>query len=323
MSRDLASEARSKCPLEICFQRGWPMQRVAANEWVSIQGCPICQAGHDRFSVNTEKGIFFCRHCRNTGSAIDLVMAWDGVSVGEAIHRLVGVLPTTPPILGQRYANEYNQQAQDEQARGWAMGIWRETIPIKGTLGEIYLVKHRRVCISDCDLDGVVRFHPRCPMKEGDRRIIVPALVCVFTSITDNRPVAIHRIGLAPDGRKLPTPIPKQYLGSPHGAAIKIDPDEAVETRLAVAEGVENAFTARMFNHRPCWALGDKNGIAKLEVLPGIETVTIILDHDLNGAALRAAKACSDRWHAAERTVIEDLPPPGMDFNDLILKRAA
>jgi hypothetical protein len=149
-------------------------------------------------------------------------MAWDGVSVGEAIYRLVGVLPTPRPILGQCYAHEY-QQAQDEQARGWAMGIWRETIPIKGTLGEIYLVKHRRVCISDCGLDGVVRFHPRCPMKDGGRRIIVPALVCLFTSITDNEPLAIHRIGLARDGSKLPIPSPKQYLGSPHGAAIKIE----------------------------------------------------------------------------------------------------
>jgi hypothetical protein len=50
---------------------------------------------------------------------------------------------------------------------------------------------------------------------------------------------------------------------------------------------------------RPMWATGSTALMAKFPVLSGIEALTIIADHDANGAGERAAAEVASRWREA------------------------
>lgn len=64
--------------------------------------------------------------------------------------------------------------------------------------------------------------------------------------------------------------------------------------------------------------------MAAFPVLPGIEALTLLVDHDANGAGQDAAAACARRWLAAGREVIRLTPKTvGADFNDIVIKRGA
>jgi hypothetical protein len=69
---------------ELC---GAKLKTAAAAEYEGP--CPSC-GGTDRFSVNTRKKIFNCRHCRAKGSNVDLVMLATGCSPIEAAERING-----------------------------------------------------------------------------------------------------------------------------------------------------------------------------------------------------------------------------------------
>ena len=52
--------------------------------------------------------------------------------------------------------------------------------------------------------------------------------------------------------------------------------------------------------------------------MPGVEVLTLLVDHDESGAGQRAALECSARWTAAGREVVRLVPNTmGTDFADL------
>ena len=95
---------------------------------------------------------------------------------------------------------------------------------------------------------------------------------------------------------------------------IRLSPDDAVTTALAIGEGVETMLTvAHAF--RPVWSAIDADNLAVFPVLDGIESLLIVADHDAPG--LKAAEQCADRWYRAGREVrIAKSPVPGQDAND-------
>ena len=59
--------------------------------------------------------------------------------------------------------------------------------------------------------------------------------------------------------------------------------------------------------------------MAGFPVLAGIEALTILVDHDENGAGQHAAVKCASRWADAGKEVIRLTPGKcGVDFNDLV-----
>jgi hypothetical protein len=59
-------------------------------------------------------------------------------------------------------------------------------------------------------------------------------------------------------------------------------------------------------------------------VLPGIERLVLLVDHDANGAGQRAAETCRRVWQSAGRVAIPLTPKrEGWDFNDVVLGRKA
>ncbi len=182
-----------------------------------------------------------------------------------------------------------------------ALRIWRESIDPHNALIEGYLTS-RGLSLDDDIAGEVLRWHPG-----------VGAMVALFRNIETDKPQAISRTFLDPDGRKLN----RKFLGPVGGAAIKLDPDDAVTGGLHIGEGIETCLAARLLGLRPCWALGSCTAIASFPVLPGVEALTILREHD--DANARAADTVTTQWQTAGREVFDAWPNTGKDINDALL----
>jgi hypothetical protein len=79
------------------------------------------------------------------------------------------------------------------------------------------------------------------------------------------------------------------------------------------------ALVPMMLGYAPAWALGDAGELAAFPVLIGVESITILVDHDLSGTGQQAALRCSARWTSAGREIFRLVPrQPGADVNDLL-----
>jgi hypothetical protein len=142
-------------------------------------------------------------------------------------------------------------------------------------------------------------------------------MVALFRTIGGDEPSAIQRTALRGDASK----IGRKMLGPVAGCAIKVTCDEDVLLRLVVAEGLESAMSANVLGQGPSWALGSAGAIRNLPVLPGIETLALIAEHDR--ANEEAREVCAARWYDAGREVliVEPSNHAHKDLND-VLRRA-
>jgi hypothetical protein len=195
--------------------------------------------------------------------------------------------------------------------------LWDDSVPILGTLATRYLTEIRRI---DCaalpaDIDAVLRFHPRCPFAGTHH----PCLIALMRNATTDAPTGIHRIGLTSDARKLD----RHMLGC--AGVVKLWP---AGSQLVVGEGIETVLAAatripyRDAPLQPAWATLCASALERLPVLPGVERLIILVDHD--DAGKNAARICADRWQRAGRTVVRLTPKrAGADFNDLVMPELA
>ena len=161
------------------------------------------------------------------------------------------------------------------------------------------------------NISEALRFHSRCWL-DGK---YPPALIALFRDIETGERAGIHRTWLTADAQK----IDRRMFGRwPRPRAIKLWP---ADIRLVVGEGIETVLAAAtQLGMRPAWALSSKIYLQKLPVISGVDELTILVDHDSDGAA--AAIACDQTWRDAGRRVrLLRTKDPGLnDFNDLILK---
>lgn len=209
----------------------------------------------------------------------------------------------------------------DERAR-YALKLFDVGSSIDNPIAQNYF--ERRKLIIPEGLDGpVLRLHRHCPFGKG---ITHPAILALYRDIRSNEPRAISRTALTADGEK----IDRKALGPWAGCACKLSPDDDVTLGLHIAEGIETAIAAMMLGFAPMWATGSAGATTHFPVLPGIETLTIIVDHDvvdpLTGKTpgQTAARECSARWTGAgvhvRRVVPDNL---GEDMADIVAREAA
>jgi hypothetical protein len=183
---------------------------------------------------------------------------------------------------------------------GRALALWGASANPNGTRAHQYLTT-RGLDLGDDIAGDVIRWHPR-----------VSAMVALFRCIATGEPRAISRTYLDAGARK----IERKFLGPVCGAAVMLDPFDAVAGGLHVGEGVETCMSARQLGLKPAWALGSAGAIAAFPVLDGIECLTLLAEHD--DASARATEACAARWHAAGCEVLINRPLGGKDLNDAI-----
>jgi putative DNA primase/helicase len=143
-------------------------------------------------------------------------------------------------------------------------------------------------------------------------------MVCLVRGVVSNKPQAIHRTALSPDGTaiKRSGKTFRMSLAPVSGGAIKLDPDEDVTQGLCIGEGIETCLAGRQMGLRPVWALLGTGGVAAFPVLPGIEGLHILRENDTNLAGPKAAAECFVRWRDAGRDVIFVDPGLGSDLAD-------
>jgi hypothetical protein len=173
------------------------------------------------------------------------------------------------------------------------------------------------------------------PHPEGDLRFLAnhrhpcgwwdACLVALVTDALTTERLTLHRTWIREDGTKAPVDKPRLlWPGLPKaGGVIRLWPDPEVTLGLCIGEGIETSLAAaRGFGL--AWPTLDKSNLADLPVLPGIEALTIVADHDKDGGGRQAAEACARRWLAAGAEVaIWTAPTPGVDFNDYAAGAAA
>ena len=111
------------------------------------------------------------------------------------------------------------------------------------------------------------------------------------------------------------------------GGVVKLWP---AGPQLIIGEGIETTLAAatRMTRRgeplRPAWSAVASGMLGNLPVIPGVERLIILVDHDLNGAGQMAAMRCTERWTRAGHGVVRLTPKrPGSDFNDLVMELAS
>jgi Toprim domain len=136
-------------------------------------------------------------------------------------------------------------------------------------------------------------------------------------------PTGIQRIALTPEvltGGK----VERRILG--RAGAVKLWP---AASSLVIGEGIETVLAAatripyRGASLQPAWSTLTSGKLSTFPVLPGIERLIILVDHDINGAGQLAATVCTERWSRAGRTVVRLTPErAGADFNDLVVPQS-
>ena len=73
---------------------------------------------------------------------------------------------------------------------------------------------------------------------------------------------------------------------------------------------------------QPAWAVLSAGALERLPIIPGVERLILLVDHDRAG--INAAASCANRWQRAGRTVVRLTPKlAGSDFNDLVMPGAS
>jgi hypothetical protein len=309
-------ELRARIPVSVVVGRRIKLTK-AGREWKGLS--PFNKERSPSFFVNDQKGFYHDFSSGKHGDIFAFVMETEGVGFRQAVEQIAAMAgaamlddetPTPTPDRAPLAASH----RRDDDGRG--LRIWNEAGDLGRTVSAEYLAS-RKLVLAEGMSGRVLRHHPRCPWRnDADELVHVPALIALFRDVRTDEPTAILRRALTADGRKIGKP---RYLGPMAGCAIKLTEDEDICQGLHVGEGVETMLAAMMLGFAPAWATGGTGNLKNFPVLGGIDALTIIVDHDANGAGQAAASECFDRWTEAGREVWNVLPNGvGVDMNDIV-----
>jgi DNA polymerase len=248
---------------------------------------------------------FYCYGCGTHGNQLDWLMQVENVDRETALQML-------ETWDGPRCEVQVRDDGKTNLA--FALQLWEQAQPIADTLAARYLSDTRRIELAalPTNINEALRFHPRCPFGPGNRN---PCLLALMRNPTTNAVTGIQRIGLTSDARK----IDRRMLG--RLGVVKLWP---AGSQLVVGEGLETVLAAATripycdAPLQPAWAALSSDALGQFPVLPKVECLIVLVDHDPAGKT--AASYCAGRWERAKRSVIQLTPDePGFDFNDLIL----
>ena len=218
------------------------------------------------------------------GDMLDLVARVRGVRPKEAlsIGREILGAPVSPIATKPRAVPKDDEELAKRVER--ARRMWRETVPLKDTLGANYLFTQRRIDVDTLDVEHAVRWHE--PTK---------AIVALMRSPFTGEPSGIHRTFVNPDTTK-------RWRGmlAPKGV-ICLTPSTEVTMGLGITEGLEDGLSILAAGWLPVWVACDAGAIKTFPVLSGVEFLTIFADADATG--IKAACACAQRWKSNDRQV--------------------
>lgn len=259
-------------------------------------------------SLQTYPDHWHCFGCRERGDRIDWLTRVEGMTRAEAIAMIQDwIAPAkTTSIPAECKADKI----------AIAMTLWNAANALLGSIGERYLGETRGIDVNKLPstVHESLRFHPRCPFGSDT----APCILALMRDPISDAPVGIHRIGLKTDNDRIDK-LERRTLGTM--GIVKLWP---VDETLTIGEGIETVLAAatRLPSDVPlipAWSAVSSSGLARLPILPGVRSLRLLIDNDLEGLA--AAAKLEQRWQAAGREVTQMMPDkPGADFNDVVLE---
>jgi putative DNA primase/helicase len=220
---------------------------------------------------------------------------------------------------------------QHDTLASWGHYLWQacETI-CRGSVAATYLDNRGCAIPHPC---GDLRWYRDLEDKVSGYH--GPALVGLVTDVETGEPINLHRTWLASNGSgKAPIDKPRRLLkGHRLRGVTRLWPDEEVTLGLVIGEGIETCLAAALEGLTPVWATMTASNLAAFPVLPGLEGLTLLVDHDRPNAktgkragieaGLTVVRRYTDAGFDSERDVRVILPPEGEDAADLVRKRRA
>jgi putative DNA primase/helicase len=265
--------------------------------------CPECartkiRRGDDALAVRVEHDrIVWCCHRCGWSSAI--------------IHH-EDRLRTRPTRPERRY----------DRLAPWGLEMWHQCQQIgPGTSAAAYL-EHRGCALPPAE--GDLRW--RQSLADKSTGYVGPALVGLVTDALTGAPISLHRTWLAPDGSdKAPIAKPRRLLKDHQSdGVVRLWPDDAVTLGLVIGEGIETCLAAARAGLTPVWAALSAGNLAEFPVIPGLEGLHIVADHD--EAGLSATRELGRRYVQAgmspQSIIVIRSSTPGYDLADELQRDA-
>lgn len=272
--------------------------RQVGGQWMAP--CPVHTDRCPSLAVRDAPDGRVLVHCHAGCSQAAIIAAlrlrglWPGREPGTARA------PTGPSLPRQGVAPDLRT--------GAALRLWCASVSARDTPVERYL-RSRGIAIA---APAVLRFHPRLAHAGGSAW---PGMVALVTRGADGRRLAVHRTFLAEDGRgKAPVAPARMVLGPCRGGVVRLAEPRAV---LMVGEGIETCLAAMQATGFPAWAALSTAGLRRLDLPAHVRDIVVLADGDAPGEA--AASDAAWRWAREGRRVRIARPPPGLDFNDMLL----
>lgn len=268
--------------------------------------CPVC-GGKDRFLFDDKegRGTFYCNSC-GAGTGAQLLCLFKGWSMSETMKHVGEIVAS----VEKRSAP---QEMTDEQKRKAMNDLWQSSVDPKPG-DPVFTYLHRR-CGTDV-MPFAIRYHPSVYHAESKSEL--PCMVAKVTGF-DNKPVALHRTYLRPDGKKADVEPNKKLMASmPDGSAIRLGP---YTDTLGIAEGIETALTCAVCFGVPTWAAVSAAMMVKWKPPQVIEKVFIFADndHSFTGqlAAYRLAWNLEREFRGKYKIRVVVPRASGADWNDV------
>jgi len=273
-----------------------------------IGSCPAC-AYKGAFTVSEIKGrtLVHCHSCQDQDAVMDAL-------------RLQGLWGRRDfQASGRRAAKVANAANANSSFGGgadrrsaWAARLWEQSLPAAGTTVETYLAL--RGITGPIPL--TLRFQRSLEHRPTGTQH--PAMIAAVKRWPRREVIALHRTYLHPDGDGKAAIEPnKMTLGPVAGGAVRLAP--AGET-LAISEGIETGLSVLVATGTPTWAALSAGGIKRLDLPPLPIAAEIVIAADPDPTGLAAAYDAAERWHSEGRRVRIAKPPPGQDFNELLME---
>lgn len=306
-SPSFLDEIRSRVPIsEIIGRRvHWDAKKTRKSVGDYWAPCPFHGEKSPSFHVVDKKGFYHCFGCGASGDHFRFLTEHDGLKFHEAVAEVANLAGISMPSAGpetdeqrQRRADRERQHARERAEKEQedakvkanrilsAGAIWKQTIPLAGTLGETYF-EWRCPGLAPPANETELRFHPKLEVDpEKPRGDTWPAIVARVSDV-NGKGVAIWRIYLARDGKgKMPVRdgmSAKLGYGPSAGGAVRLG---GMAKTIGICEGVETSLAIRRLGTPyPVWPALSTSGIIGFQIPTGIERIICFPDPD--GAKLR------------------------------------
>ena len=272
--------------------------------------CPFHDDHRPSLTVNDDVGLWYCHGCAEGGDVISFVMRRAGCRFVEALEWLADLDGRALPDARREKGTIGHRRRRTVFAQA-AKDIWRGSVPVHGTIAELYLASRGIVG----PVPGTLRFARAPAWIDGDtgqRRNFRPALIAACQDV-DGHIIGIQRTFLAPGGRKSSMRSPRLSLGQIRGGALRFGPESA---DVMLVEGVEDGLSLqRMFVGATVWATLGAGNLPHVELPNGVKRVILAGDNDGPGRA--AVDAGIIAYEAKGREVAAIFPRAEMrDFNE-------